>query len=140
MRDAHAACYFLHACCASLSVSSTPPCGDVARMSRSMEADVIVVGGGLAGLSAAISAAAGGARVSVLEQGTEPRYLCNSRITMGVFQIALNDMESGTAALVAPITQATRGHVDAALAEPYAGEAAISIRWLRAQSIRLIRR
>ena len=86
-------------------------------MSRSMEADVIVVGGGLAGLSAAISAAAGGARVSVLEQGTEPRYLCNSRITMGVFQIALNDMESGTAGLVAAITQATRGHVDARAGE-----------------------
>lgn len=108
-------------------------------MSRSMEADVIVVGGGLAGLSAAISAVAGGARVSVLEQGTEPRYLCNSRITMGVFQIALNDMESGTATLVAAITRATRGHVDAALAERFAGEAATSIHWLRAQSIRLIR-
>jgi fumarate reductase flavoprotein subunit len=104
-----------------------------------MEADVIVVGGGLAGLSAAISAAAEGARVSVLEQGAEPRYPCNSRITMGVFQIALNDMESGAAALVGAIKQATRGHVDAALAESFAGEASASIRWLQAQSIRLIR-
>jgi fumarate reductase flavoprotein subunit len=108
-------------------------------MSQNMDADVVIVGGGLAGLAAGLTAAAGGARVSVLEQGTEPRYLCNSRITMGVFQIALNDMESGTAALVAAIAQATRGHVDAALAERYAGEAANSIRWLRAQSIRLIR-
>ncbi len=108
-------------------------------MSRSMETDVVIVGGGLAGLSAAITAAAAGARVNVLEQGTEPRYLCNSRITMGVFQIALNDMESGAAALAAAITRATHGHVDAALAERFAGEAATSIRWLRAQSIRLIR-
>ena len=108
-------------------------------MSQDMDADVVIVGGGLAGLAAGITAAAGGARVSVLEQGSEPRYLCNSRITMGVFQIALNDMESGTAALVAAITQAARGHVDAALAERYAGEAATSIRWLRTQSIRLIR-
>src|SRR5262245_14282191 len=108
-------------------------------MSDLTESDVIVIGGGLAGLAAAICSASAGARVRVLEQGDDPRYLCNSRITIGVFQVALTDMESGAAALRASIQHATRGHVDAALAERFAVEAGPSIRWLQAQSIRLIR-
>jgi fumarate reductase flavoprotein subunit len=108
-------------------------------MSETSECDVIVIGGGLAGLTAGICGAAAGARVLVLEQGDDPRYLCNSRITMGVFQIALTDMESGAGALRDAIEHATRGHVDPILADRYAAEAGAAIRWLTAQSIRLIR-
>ncbi len=61
--------------------------------------DVVVVGGGLAGLTAANRAAEQGLRALVLEQGESEAYLCNSRITMGFFQIALHDIASGGAAL-----------------------------------------
>ena len=108
-------------------------------MSISRASDVVVIGAGLAGLTSAICCAAAGRRVTVLEQGTDPHYLCNSRITMGVFQIALHDMESGAEALRTAIQHATRGHVDQALAESFASEAGAAIRWLQAQSIRLIR-
>jgi fumarate reductase flavoprotein subunit len=108
-------------------------------MRELLASDVIVIGGGLAGLTAAICSAAAGARVLVLEQGDDPRYLCNSRITMGVFQIALTDMESGAVPLREAIQRATRGHVDPVLAERFATEAGPAIHWLKAQSIRLIR-
>src|SRR5262245_18150725 len=108
-------------------------------MSEPMDCDIIVIGGGLAGLTAAICSATAGASVRVLEQGDDPRYLCNSRITMGVFQIALTDMQSDPSVLRKAIQHATRGSVDPGLADCFAAEAGPSIRWLQAQSIRLIR-
>ena len=105
-------------------------------MGDSESADVVIVGGGLAGLAAGICCAAAGQRVTVLEQGIEERYLCNSRITMGVFQIALHDMASGPQALRAAIDHATHSYVDPLLADSFAGEAGASIQWLQAQGIR----
>jgi fumarate reductase flavoprotein subunit len=108
-------------------------------MRDSESADVVIIGGGLAGLAAGICCAAAGQRVTVLEQGIEERYLCNSRITMGVFQIALHDMASGPQALRAAIDHATHSYVDPLFADSFAGEAGASIQWLQAQGIRLIR-
>jgi fumarate reductase flavoprotein subunit len=65
--------------------------------------DVVVVGGGLAGFAAAIRCAEEGLRPVILEQGAEENYLCNSRITMGVFQVALHDMLGGADSLAAAI-------------------------------------
>ena len=45
--------------------------------------DVLVVGGGLAGLAAANRAAEQDLRALVFEQGEDKAYLCNSRITTG---------------------------------------------------------
>lgn len=101
-------------------------------------ADVIVMGGGLAGLAAAIRAAEHGAHPLVLEQGGEENYLCNSRITMGVFQVALHDMRGDAASLRAAIDHATQNYVDAALRDKYAEEAAPALRWLLAMGVRII--
>ncbi len=101
-------------------------------------ADVIIVGGGLAGLAAAIRAAEQGLKSIVLEQGTDEKYLCNSRITMGVFQVALHDMLGGAASLSTAIDEATRGYVDAKLRDKYAAEAGPALRWLFGLGIRTI--
>src|SRR5271168_1191645 len=101
-------------------------------------ADVIVVGGGLAGLAAAIRAAEHGLKPLVLEQGADEKYLCNSRITMGVFQVALHDMLGGADSLSAAIDAAMHGYVDAALRDKYAAEAGPALRWLFGLGIRTI--
>ncbi len=49
--------------------------------------DVLVIGGGIAGLVAANRAAELGKRTVVLEKGTADRYLCSSRYTGGTFHI-----------------------------------------------------
>src|SRR5579862_2052916 len=102
-------------------------------------ADVVIVGGGLAGLSAAIRVAEYGLKAVVLEQGEGEKYLCNSRITMGVFQVALHDMLGGAESLRAAIDEATRGYVTAALRDKYAAEAGQALRWLIGLGIRTIK-
>lgn len=54
--------------------------------------DVCVIGGGLAGLSAALCASDAGCRVTVLEQGEAEHYPCNSRYAGGMFHLAFLDM------------------------------------------------
>ncbi len=101
-------------------------------------ADIIVVGGGLAGFSAAITAAEAGLKTILIEQGVEERYLCNSRICIGVLQVALLDMRSSTETLAKAIDDSTRRYVDPALRDKFASEAAPSFRWLATQGIRTI--
>src|SRR5256885_17089241 len=101
-------------------------------------ADVVIVGGGLAGLTAAIRCAELGLKPFVLEQGADEKYLCNSRITMGVFQVALHDMLGGAESLSAAIDDATRGYLAAPLRDKYAAEAGPALRWLFGHGIRTI--
>src|SRR5215469_9996151 len=89
----------------------------------SLSADVVVVGGGLAGFAAALRAAEFGLKPIILEQGADEKYLCNTRITIGVFQVALHDM---------------RGCVAAPLRDKYAAEAGPALRWLMGQGITTI--
>lgn len=102
-------------------------------------ADVIIVGGGLAGFSAALRCAEQGLCPIILEQGAEENYLCNTRITMGVFQVALHDMLGGAPSLAAAIDAATRGYVAAPLRDKYAAEAGPALRWLIGHGIRTIK-
>lgn len=101
-------------------------------------ADVVIVGAGLAGFAAGIRCAEQGLRPLILEQGGEENYLCNSRITMGVFQVALHDMLGGADSLRVAIDEATRGYVTAPLRDKYAVEAGPALRWLVGQGIRTI--
>jgi succinate dehydrogenase/fumarate reductase flavoprotein subunit len=101
-------------------------------------ADVVILGGGLAGLAAAIRCAEQGLRPLVLEQGADEKYLCNSRITMGVFQVALHDMLGGTESLSAALDEATQFYVAASLRDAYAAEAGPALRWLLGLGIRTI--
>ncbi|MBP1848420.1 fumarate reductase flavoprotein subunit [Rhizobium petrolearium] len=101
--------------------------------------DVLIVGGGLAGMSSAIRAAELGLSVRVIEQGTGEHYLCNSRYTGGLFHIGMEDMRSEPAELIARLKRVTGGETRVSLATMLARNAARAIAWLRTQGVGLIR-
>jgi len=108
-------------------------------MTTSYAADACVVGGGLAGLSAALRAAEEGLRVLVLERLSEAEYVCNSRLTGGAFHICLRDIQSSEADLEKAIREATRGAAHAELARAVAQDGKRAVRWLQGKGIRFIK-
>ncbi len=100
--------------------------------------DVIVIGGGIAGLVAANRAAELGKRVVVLEKGTAEKYLCNSRYTYGTFHISLTDVMVGEDKLVAAIEACTEGFARKDLARTVAQYGVRLMQWLRGEGIELV--
>ncbi|HTD89480.1 MAG TPA: FAD-dependent oxidoreductase [Burkholderiales bacterium] len=101
--------------------------------------DVVVVGGGIAGLSAANRAAQQGLKVAVLERGTDERYLCNSRYSGGVLHIAGHNAKDPAEKLMEVIKDATRGKADPQLSRALATTAGRAIDWLRSEGAKYIR-
>ena len=106
---------------------------------RRFDADVVVIGGGIAGLVSALGAAQHGLAVVVLEQGAEDQYLCNSRLTGGVFHCALRPPDLPAADLEQIIVRNRGADVNRALAAAIARDALPAIRWLQALGVRFIR-
>ena len=101
--------------------------------------DVLVVGGGLAGLTAALRCAQQDATVVVLEKGSDPHYPCNTRYSGGIYHLCRNFMSLPPKQLAEMIAQTTDGTVEKDLAEAMANDAERSIAWLRDQGIRFIK-
>jgi fumarate reductase flavoprotein subunit len=101
--------------------------------------DVIVVGGGIAGLVTAVRAAELGLSVTLLEKGHEERYLCNARMSGGVFHLAFRDPKTAPEELLAAVNAASGGHADPVLAKVVAQRAGDLVEWLRSQGARFIR-
>ena len=55
--------------------------------------DLVAIGGGFAGLIAALRGAELGLRTAVLEQGEDERYLCSSRWAGGIFHVSYHDVK-----------------------------------------------
>jgi fumarate reductase flavoprotein subunit len=106
---------------------------------KSLQCDVAVIGGGIAGMVTATRAAQGGANVLVFERSTEDRYLCNSRLTAGIFHCALNSVTTPTSELERYIYDATSGTAEPAQANAVASDALSAVRWLQAQGLRFVR-
>lgn len=101
--------------------------------------DVIVVGGGIAGLVAANRSAQLGKRVALLEKGAEEKYLCNSRFSGGTFSICFKDIMSGEETLLKAIEERTAGYARPELATAIAQTAPIAIRWLQSEGAKFIK-
>ncbi|MEQ8447706.1 MAG: FAD-binding protein [Pelagibacterium sp.] len=103
------------------------------------EADLVIIGGGIAGMVCALRAAVGGKSVIVLEAGSDERYLCNSRVTGGVFHVCLRDINSPEQDLEQAIVDATNGQAHTALAGAVARDAKRVVKWLQGRGIRFMR-
>ncbi|MBI4192747.1 MAG: FAD-dependent oxidoreductase [Betaproteobacteria bacterium] len=108
-------------------------------MNESNDFDVVVVGGGIAGLTAASRAAEQGLRVALLERGTDERYLCNSRYSGGVIHLAFHNVKEPPEALFEVIKDATAGNADPALARALATTSGRAVDWLQQQGAKFIR-
>jgi fumarate reductase flavoprotein subunit len=94
------------------------------------EWDVVVVGGGVAGLVAATRAAELGKQVMLAEAGSDIKYPANSRYAGGVFHVAFQNANSGPQALEEAMEAETGGFADQALLKALASDAGRCIAWL----------
>lgn len=101
--------------------------------------DMVVVGAGLAGLTAALRATELGARVALLEQGSTELYPCNSRFSGGIIHVAHRNVRRSPAELLQFIYQATGDEVDKSVAEAMAAHSGRFLNWLQSQGGRFIR-
>ncbi|MES2562579.1 MAG: FAD-dependent oxidoreductase, partial [Pseudomonadota bacterium] len=108
-------------------------------MNEPTQHDVIIVGGGIAGLIAANRAAQLGLRPLVLEQGTQDKYLCNTRYTGGTLHICLREIMLDAALLERTITESSAGFVKQPLAELMARDGRRVVRWLQDEGTRFMR-
>jgi fumarate reductase flavoprotein subunit len=100
--------------------------------------DLIVIGGGIAGLVAANRAAQLGRRTAVLEKSTEEQYRSNSRYTYGTFHIQFTGVEADENELVAKIDAATEGFARKDLARAVAKDGRRLMSWLREDGVALV--
>ena len=96
-----------------------------------MKRDLVIMGGGLAGLTAAVRARQQGLSVLVLDQGQGDRYLCNSRYSGGILHLAFQVIADDAASLRAAMIEATNGFIVPELAELLASEGLRAVHWLR---------
>ncbi len=101
--------------------------------------DVVVIGGGLGGLSAALRAAQLGLRATVLERGQDELYLCNSRFSGGILHIAQHNVLEPADQLERVILDATLGEADLSLAKALALDARRAVGWLAEAGTRFIK-
>lgn len=101
--------------------------------------DVVVIGGGMAGMSAACRAAQLGLRVTVLEKGTAESYPCNTRFSGGTLHVSYTDVMSGEAVLAGAIAARTAGFARPELAQAVAHDAGKAVRWLQGEGARFLK-
>ena len=102
-------------------------------MAEQAEFDLVAIGGGFAGLVAALRGAELGLRTAVLEKGDDERYLCSSRWAGGIFHVSYHDVKLPPAELKAAIERATSGETDPELAAAIAEDCARAVDFLAAQ-------
>ncbi len=106
---------------------------------RSYSCDVAVIGGGISGMIAALRSAQGGRRVLVFEKTLEERYVCNSRLTAGIWHCCQMDILSEPEALEHRIMEVTGGKARTDIAQAVAKDGIRAVRWMQSVGIRFIK-
>jgi fumarate reductase flavoprotein subunit len=100
--------------------------------------DAIVVGGGMAGLTAANRLAELGKRVVVVEKGTGA-YFCNARISGGLFHICFRDIMTDPEELKTVIAATVPDRPSPDVGDAVAAGGARLIRWMQQAGIRFMK-
>lgn len=101
--------------------------------------DLVIVGGGLAGMTAGVRALELGLRASVIEKGEGESYPCNSRQSGGILHIGFLDPYREQAELDAVIDERSGGDADKAQSSALAATGAQFIDWLQDKGTRFVR-
>ena len=107
-------------------------------MSETRTVDVVVIGAGLAGMSAAVRLTQLGVKPVVLEAGAAQSYLCASRYTGGLFHIAMDDALAPAEVARANLDKATSGTTAPELADALVANTRRGMDWLKALGVRFI--
>lgn len=100
--------------------------------------DVVVVGAGLAGLATGLRASELGLKALVLEKGTGPSYLCNTRMSGGVIHAAYRQVMRPEQDLREAIDKATAGFSSPSQAAAVARDGRTLVRWLQSHGVQFL--
>lgn len=104
-----------------------------------MSYDLIIIGGGIAGLSTAVRSIELGLTPLVLEKGEEADYPCNARYSGGVVHVAEKDMRAPKADILAKIDHLTDGTGSSGLGAIMAEDADHALDWLREKDAKFVK-
>ena len=99
-------------------------------MAPPQQFDLVAVGGGLAGLSAACRTLELGGSALVVESSPDPKHLCASRVNGGIVHLAFRSVMADPAVLANTVVDATQGFVEPQLARALGNHAARATSWL----------
>src|SRR5262245_22619512 len=103
------------------------------QMNEPLQFDLVAIGGGFAGLCAAVRGAELGVRTAVLEAGSGESYPCSSRWAGGIFHVSYHDVKLRPNELLAAVNRQTGSEADQELAAAIAGDAGRTVDWLSRQ-------
>ena len=101
------------------------------------DADIVCIGAGFAGLTAALRASELGLKAIVLEREAGPKQYNNSRIATGVFHVASQDVRLSPEKLIEAIDAETQNYAKPELVRAIAETALRTVDWLRGHDVRL---
>jgi fumarate reductase flavoprotein subunit len=101
--------------------------------------DIVIIGGGLAGLTTANRAAELGLNPILLEQGSDPQYFCNSRFAGGILHVAFKDLTASPDEIAAAVRAQTGEGEATALGPVMAEECGRALTWLRGEGAKFIK-
>ena len=107
-------------------------------MAERLQFDLVAVGGGFAGLCAALRGAELGLRTAIVEAGADDGYLCSSRWAGGIFHVSYHDVKLSPDELIAAINRQTGGDADPELAAAIAEDSARTVDWLASQGAEFV--
>jgi len=104
-----------------------------------LSGDIVIIGGGLAGLTTANRAAELGLNPTLLEQGGDPQYYCNSRFAGGILHVAFKDLTAAPEEIAASVVRLTGDGEATVNGTVMAEECGRALTWLRAEGARFIK-